>query len=254
VRVSISSCAVLLASAVLAAAPARASTVEVAIDSDPPGAEVSVDDAPRPLGRTPLALRLEPGEHRVRLRLAGFEPIERAFLAAEGEPVRLAYVLQRSDVTALLRVRANVKDVRLLVDGRPVAPLPGLDAVRVDAGRRVVAVEKERYTRFARTLDLPAGRTVDVEARLALSTNPFSWRGWTAIGLGAAGIAIATTSATWLRSKGNAEYRGSAAHARYRDLTYAGYGTGAGLLAAAGSLLLWEFLRDAVDPRDRVTP
>jgi len=238
----------------LAGASARASTVEVAIDSDPPGAEVSLDDAPQPLGRTPLALRIEPGRHRVKLRLAGFDPLERVFTAVDGEPVRLGYVLQKSDVTALLRVRANVRDVRLRVDGREVVPVAGLDAFRVDAGRRLITVEKERYTRFSRTLDLPAGRTIDVEARLALSRNPLSWRGWTAIGLGAAGVAIAATSATWLRSKGNAEYRGSAAHARYRDLTYAGYGTGAGLLVAAGGLLLWEVLRDAVDPRDRVTP
>lgn len=60
--------------------PEKRTVVEVAIDrlrpevlivSDPPGAEVMLDDDAAPRGRTPLRMRVPAGSHLVRFRLAG---------------------------------------------------------------------------------------------------------------------------------------------------------------------------------------
>ena len=59
------------------------------IDSLPKGAEIEVDGAPTG-SRTPAQLMLNPGEHRLALRLIGFEPMEMAMSGSAGQEVNIA--------------------------------------------------------------------------------------------------------------------------------------------------------------------
>lgn len=67
-------------------------TPETRFETDPPGAEVFIDDQPASLGRTPLTVRLVAGAHTAEMRQAGFAPWRRPIkvLPVEGLTVRAA--------------------------------------------------------------------------------------------------------------------------------------------------------------------
>lgn len=76
---------------------------EVRIESEPPGAEVRIDDGGRRLGRTPLKLYLVAGPHVVRLTHPEFQPIEQRIEVRPGEPMTV-----RVPLTAPVAVAAPV--------------------------------------------------------------------------------------------------------------------------------------------------
>ena len=80
-------------SAPAAAPPAESqATVEVAISSSPPGAEIILDG--KFVGNTPSTLRFAPGDHSIRIEKAGFKPWEKPFTAIVGGAQSLNAVLE----------------------------------------------------------------------------------------------------------------------------------------------------------------
>ncbi len=66
---------------------------EVVVSSEPAGADVHVDSAPVPLGRTPLKTRLLTGAHFVELRLEGHEVARSELRLEPGQPATVRLVL-----------------------------------------------------------------------------------------------------------------------------------------------------------------
>jgi hypothetical protein len=70
-------------------------TVRVAIESDPPGADVSVDGAF--VGNTPLPdFRLTPGQHDIELRKPGFATWVRRLTVARETPTNVRAALEKA--------------------------------------------------------------------------------------------------------------------------------------------------------------
>lgn len=127
------------------------------ISSDPSGASIHLDDATEPMGITPLATRLPVGEHRLRLSLEGYREVRRAITLKRGVPVELKFVLTKELRRSVLIISANVKDVRVTVDGKPVSP----GEVTVDPGAHLVRVEKEGHLPWESSVVVdPGGRAI----------------------------------------------------------------------------------------------
>ena len=71
--------------------PAR-QLLPVAIASDPPGARIEVENVFA--GKTPATIKLQPGEYRVTLTLAGHEPWNEKIQVEAGNPAALAAALK----------------------------------------------------------------------------------------------------------------------------------------------------------------
>ncbi|MCA9525508.1 MAG: PEGA domain-containing protein [Myxococcales bacterium] len=150
----------------------------VSLRTDPAGANVFIDDADEPVGKTPLLWPLPAGEHRVRLVLEGYAPRTET-IAVQASHTREAprvveAALEKARATGELQVVVNVPaEIRL--DGRPIgrAPLPGpvpvevgLHAleVRPDGGdvyREMVTIEAGRLTETSIDLDAGPGFSLD---------------------------------------------------------------------------------------------
>jgi hypothetical protein len=74
------------------AVPPSRQLLPVAIASDPAGARIEVENIYS--GRTPAVVKLQPGEYRVSLRLAGYEAWEGKFKVAAGEPAAIAAAMK----------------------------------------------------------------------------------------------------------------------------------------------------------------
>jgi hypothetical protein len=113
--------------------------------SSPPGAALYVDGTPR--GKTPTTLRgLEPRrELRLRLALAGYQPVEKMVRApAPGVTDAMVYALQLSPDWGQLWVKANVPVQSVSLDGRPVGQTLPLQGYRVTVGEHSLTV-RSRY-------------------------------------------------------------------------------------------------------------
>jgi hypothetical protein len=67
---------------------------EVAVDTDPPGATVSVDGAPQE-GQPPMTLKLTPGKHHITVAAAGYEPKDLDLEVKGGEQLKQSIALMK---------------------------------------------------------------------------------------------------------------------------------------------------------------
>ncbi len=93
----------------------RERTAFLELSTEPPGAEVLVDD--RSYGKTPLGrpLLLDAGEHRVVVRKKGFEPVTRRLVLAGAEKLGLELELSEEE------------EKQVVIVERPEAPAPTPD-------------------------------------------------------------------------------------------------------------------------------
>jgi outer membrane receptor protein involved in Fe transport len=84
-------------------------TGSVVVSTDERGALIEVDG--QPMGFTPVILTLPVGEHRMRLSLEGFRPIERTIVVKKADRLRVeATLVQAEEVTAAARVTQSVEE------------------------------------------------------------------------------------------------------------------------------------------------
>jgi hypothetical protein len=221
---------------------------EVSVDSDPRGAEVYLDGAQVLNGQTPMKTHLPEGTHKLEIRLAGYQGVQRDFDVRSREPVRLMFSLIKEKNSGGILVLANVRNARIHVDGNVVGMTPMTDAVEVAPGRHQVLVEKEDYSQESVVVDVAANAVSDVDVNLHLTRKSFSWRG----GLGISSMIIGggiIGASVWGRYYLNDGYKGTGMFstapdfAMYKTMVYAGYGVGAGLVAIGIGMVIWEAVR-----------
>lgn len=134
----------------------------VRVESEPPGATVTLDGAIR--GRTPLDLRdLRPGEHRLTLALPGYRELTQSF-AVPG-PATLRLVLQPLAAGGSVRVESQPAGAIVWLDGEDRGRTPVvLD--RVPPGRHELRIGAPRYYAATRMIDVESGRLTTVSLRL----------------------------------------------------------------------------------------
>lgn len=74
----------------------RREVAALSVDAHPAGAEISVDGASYGLAPLKYDLFLDPGEHRVRARLSGFQDQERVVIAEAGGAVKVSMTLEHA--------------------------------------------------------------------------------------------------------------------------------------------------------------
>src|SRR4029450_8908738 len=113
------------------------------IETDPPGAAVSLDG--QSAGQSPVALlTVRPGVHMVRVARDGYAPAGLTLEVRNGEPLLpLRFVME--PLIATPRARPEPNEASVLVDGKAVGTTP-LDALSVSPGRHQLRVERRGYT------------------------------------------------------------------------------------------------------------
>jgi hypothetical protein len=162
--------------------------------TDPPGAQVFVDDrSAGPRGQTPFEGPLTVGVHRLWIERAGYAPVEQEAEIAIGADIDLRLELERVTF-GRLRVIANVRGARVLIDGAlaGVVPFQG----DVPAGPHELRVESGGMKTFARSIEIRRGQLTPVRVRLRPDVDRAG--GWVAgtfaLIFGAGGAACAVIS------------------------------------------------------------
>jgi eukaryotic-like serine/threonine-protein kinase len=141
------------------------------IETVPPGAVVWVDD--RQLGPAPRAVPdMAPGRHTVRVAAAGYAPAELSLELLEGTtPPPLRFVME--PITGRLDVDSEPAEATVKVDGQAVGRTP-LAAFEVGPGRHEVRFEKKGFLPGVQRVDVRAGETLKVAARLQVDDTRVS--------------------------------------------------------------------------------
>lgn len=225
---------------------------EVTVDSDPPGADIYIDEPSRVLGQTPFTTHLPEGAHKIFLKKSGYQGYEKEFEIRSREPLRLTFALEKIRNEGGLRFHVNIRKARIYIDGKVQAVTPYDEVLSVEAGQHQVVIEKDRYTEVSELVMVDTGKVRDVHATLHLKSPPFSWRGGLGItsmllGAGALGVSVG-----YLRTlpRNNRSFSGDSYYNTIKTWTYVGYGVGGALLAAGIGLMVWEYERVEVDSED----
>ncbi len=225
---------------------------EVLIESDPPGANVYLNDPDRTkiLGQTPYTARLTKGAYAVILVASGYEDLAKTVDVSAEAPAKFVFKLEKIVNVGTLDVGVNVKGARIYIDGKVVGLSP-LPPTKVEPGERQVVVEKEQYITYRAMAKVDTNQTTSVAVTLYLEHTPSSWRsyvGWPLVSVGLLGIGAGI--AFWQLA--DREFNTTDTFKQYQLFQNLGYGLGGGLVGAGFGLLIWEWSRSAVDEADKV--
>jgi serine/threonine-protein kinase len=147
-------------------------TGELRIESEPPGARVSVNGQAR--GQTPLRLSPLPlGSYQLRVERKGYDPQTRDVTLDAGSAAGLLrFVLVRAAaVPGGADVVSTPPGASVSVDGRAVGTTP-LAGLKLKPGRHQLEVALVEHETWTGTVDVKAGETGRVEARLRELPKP----------------------------------------------------------------------------------
>jgi serine/threonine protein kinase len=148
------------------AAPVVAAVVpgQMAIDSVPQGAQVSVDGKTDPSWITPFTLPgLSPGQHSVTASKAGYSSDTRTFEVTSGS--KSFVVTHLAQLMATLAVSSSPAGANVYVDGKDIGKLTPAQ-VSVDKGSHVILVRKSGYLDETNSNQFTLGQTVSLSPTL----------------------------------------------------------------------------------------
>jgi serine/threonine protein kinase len=146
--------------------PARSATLQV--ESTPPAAAIHVDGVHR--GVTPTVLDLPPGDHRVRLELAGFDVWEDRVQLVEGGKYPIRVDLKPVVRAASLTIDSTPRGAEILIDGAPRGMTPLV--LELPLGSYSVRVGLSGYREFQRSLNLGEAKEYQLIVELVKSEAP----------------------------------------------------------------------------------
>ena len=149
-----------------APAPAPSATPALTglrIETDPPGATVSIDG--KESGVSPLTLpTVAPGVRTVRVARDGYASAELSLeIVADAPLAPLRFSLQATEAKAA--IAADPAGASVFVDGREVGKAP-IDGVRFTPGVHDVRVEATGYKPWRQRVEALAGRDITLDAKL----------------------------------------------------------------------------------------
>ena len=143
-------------------------TVAIAIDSEPRGAQVFIDD--QAAGTTPTTARVTPGPHRVRIVRRGYKPWHQL---VETDKVRQLRPTLQKEALATLVVESDPEGAEVFLDGERRGLTP-LELKNIEAGTHVVLVAKQPvYAGVSRRVELAPGQRRRVAFRLKSGLEAF---------------------------------------------------------------------------------
>lgn len=222
---------------------------EVSIQSAPPGAQVLEGGVT--LGSTPLVVRMQPGRHRITLKLDKHADLDADVEVPLSGKVSVVLALKSAVRRGALAIWCNVRGAQVAVDGKVVAMTPFSGQIEVEPGDHQVAVTRSGYV--ARELAVAVAESTLVRLRTVLKrqSNDTTWRTYTAWPLVVAGLAAGAGGGTAAYAA-NKEYAGTPWFNELVGYQNLGYGVGGGALGLGVLLLAWDGLREGIPDEERV--
>lgn len=122
---------------------------ELSVSSDPPGADVYLDDRNTGLqGQTNYRGKVTPGPHTLFIDLNGYEPVKRDFIMPDDKPLALDFKMKKLENTGSLDIVVNQEGARIFVDGAIIGLSPYKQKKVVEVGKHQVQVELPGYNRW----------------------------------------------------------------------------------------------------------
>lgn len=132
---------------------------EISISSDPPGADIYLDDRNTGLlGQTNSRFKIQPGPHKLFIDKNGFEPIERDFVMPDDKPLSLEFALKKIENSGTVTIKINVDGARIFIDGAIVGLSPYDQEKVLAAGKHQLQIEARGYPRYSREFEVLAGQ------------------------------------------------------------------------------------------------
>jgi len=187
-----------------------ANPVEVLLEADAPGAEVTVDQVAT--YRLPATLRLIPGLHRLEFQAPGHRTRVEDHTVPSRGPHRIAVTLDRLRGQVVIGTdQASFEETIVRLDDREFAPeaAPGTPTrtgpIEVGAGRRKLLCVKPGHAPYATTFEVAPGQVLEVFCRLGspleVAAAPAPARPsvgkWVTFGLGSAAMLAGAGLAGW---------------------------------------------------------
>jgi len=142
----------------------------LSIHSDPPGANVLVDDAL--VGRTPYQGELRPGQHTIAVEAEGRLREERKVIAREGRDASFSFAMAPLPRTAAVAVDSEPVGARVLVDGKERGRTPLVAAL--PPGRHQLLLQLEGRRDVGTEFDMPKDRDLWIRLDLPIADRSAS--------------------------------------------------------------------------------
>lgn len=140
---------------------------ELSVSSDPPGADIYLDDRNTGLqGQTNYRFKVTPGPHTLYLDLNGYEPTKRDFIMPDDKPLALDFKLKKLENVGYLEIKVDQDGARIFVDGAIVGLSPYKVKKALPEGEHQVQVEQPGYLRWSQSVNVAREETTAVEVIL----------------------------------------------------------------------------------------
>jgi tetratricopeptide (TPR) repeat protein len=141
---------------------------ELSVSSDPPGAEIYLDDRNSGLqGQTNFRFKVTPGPHTLFIDLNGYEPIKRDFVMPDDKPLALDFKMKKLENVGFLDIAVDREGARIFVDGAIVGLSPYRQKKAVEAGSHQIQVELAGFERHTQTVEVVREQTATVQVVMA---------------------------------------------------------------------------------------
>ncbi len=148
---------------------------ELSISSDPPGADVYLDDRNEGIiGQTNLRTKLRPGPHTLYIDLNGYDPVRRDFVMSEDKPLALEFDLKKLENVGYVTIAVDQPGARIFVDGAIVGLSPYTQTKALPAGDHQIQVELVGFDRYSEPFVVEREATTAVDVRLNKYSPPVS--------------------------------------------------------------------------------
>ena len=148
---------------------------ELVISSNPPGAEIYIDDPSSGLqGQTNTRLKLKPGPHTLYLNLNGYEPVKRDFIMPDDRDHTLDFTLTALENVGYLVVSVSEPEAQIFVDGAIVGLSPFAQKKALEAGPHQVQVRKRGFELWTGEVEVVRDQEVPLNVVLEKYDAPIS--------------------------------------------------------------------------------
>jgi len=223
---------------------------KVSIDSRPAGALVIRRSDGATLGTTPLIIQMEPGSHKLRLKLPRHVPMNVVVQVPESGATNFVFTLSSEDRRAAISIWCNIRQVKIAIDGKVVAMTPFAGRIDVKPGRHQITLNRQDYGTREDSVDVPQDKELQLRYVMTRRESSASWRaaiGWPVLLAGIGGVSGGVASMV----QANGFYAGSLDFDYWQDWQNIGYAAGSAGVALGLGFVLWDALRDDTPNEDR---
>lgn len=139
----------------------------VVIESDPPDANIYLDDKKKgAISKTPWSGTIE-GEHTVYIERRGYKPVEKRISPSPDKLLVLSFSLAEEDYLGWIDIKSNVPGANIYLDDKAVGvysttPFSG----NLKPGKHKIWVTADGYDEYYKEIEIARGQTHTVDARL----------------------------------------------------------------------------------------